>query len=101
MLPAVEARSPNHWTAREVPILFYFLKIQHDYILIHNQNTKYHIKLMAVKYGISFASHDEWLTSLVINEFLQTSDKDIDIPREMEKKKKTEENEITQVTSKD
>ena len=56
---------------------------------------------MAVKYGISFASHDEWLTSLVINEFLQTSDKDIDIPREMEKKKKTEENEITQVTSKD
>ena len=43
---------------------------------------------MAIKYGISFALHDKWLTSLVINEFLETSNKDIDIPREMKKKKK-------------
>ena len=33
-------------------------------------------------------------------EFLETSNKDTDIPRKM-KKKKPEENEITQVTSKD
>ena len=44
---------------------------------------------MAIKYGISFALHGKWLTSLVINEFLVTSNKDIGIPREM---KKTEEN---------
>ena len=55
---------------------------------------------MAIKYGISFALHDKWLPSSVIIEFLETSNKDIDVPREM-KKQKTEENEITQVTSKD
>ena len=43
---------------------------------------------MAIKYGISFALHDKWLTSLVISEFLETSNKDIDIPSEMKKKKK-------------
>ena len=26
MPPAVEAQSPNHWTAREVPVLRYFYK---------------------------------------------------------------------------
>ena len=35
----------------------------HDYILIHNQNTKHHSKLIAIKYGTSFALHDKWLTS--------------------------------------
>ena len=46
---------------------------------------------MAIKYGISFVLHDKQLTSLAINEFLETSnkDKDIAIPREMKKKKKT------------
>ena len=51
---------------------------------------------MAIKHGISFALNDKWLTSLVINEFVETSNKDIDIPREMKKKTTTtEENEIT------
>ena len=36
---------------------------------------------------------------MVINEFLKTINKDIDIPREMEKT--TQGNEITQVVSKD
>ena len=45
---------------------------------------------MAIKYDTSFTLHDKWLTSLVINEFLETSNKHIDIP-----------NEITQVTSED
>ena len=40
------------------------------------------------------------MTSSVINKFLETSNKDTDTPREMKKKKK-EQNEITQVTSKD
>ena len=39
------------------------------------------------------------MTSSVINKFLETSNKDTDTPREMKKKK--EQNEITQVTSKD
>ena len=52
---------------------------------------------MAIKYGISFALHDKWLASLLIIEFLEISNKDIDIPREMKEKK----SEITQVTSKD
>ena len=42
---------------------------------------------MAIKYGISFALHDKQLTSLAINEFLETSNKGIDIPKEIEKKK--------------
>ena len=42
---------------------------------------------MTVKYGVSFALNDKWLTPLVINEFLETSNKDIDILREMKKKK--------------
>ena len=75
----------------------FFKKIQHNNILIHNQNTKHRSKLMARIRGISFAMHDKWLTSLVINEYLETSN--TDIPREMKKKKK--ENEITQVTRKD
>ena len=66
---------------------FFFFKAQQDYILIHNQNTKHHSKLMAIKYGISFALHDKWLTSLIINEFLETSNKDIDISREWKKNK--------------
>lgn len=41
---------------------------------------------MAIK-CISFALHDNWLTSLVINEFLETS-KDIDIPQEMQNRRK-------------
>ena len=57
---------------------------------------------MTVKYGVSFALHDKWLTPLVINEFLETSNKDIDILREMKKKKpQTEGNEITPVTTMD
>ena len=43
---------------------------------------------MAIKYGISFASHDKWLTSLIINAFLETSNKDTDTPREMKKRKR-------------
>lgn len=38
---------------------------------------------------------DKWLTSLVINKFLEISNKDIDKPVEIQ------ENEITQMTSKD
>ena len=58
---------------------------------------------MAIKYGVSFILHDKWLTPLVINAFLETSNKYIDILREMKKKKnpKTEGNEITQVTTMD
>ena len=43
---------------------------------------------MAIKYNIdiSFALHDRWLTSLVINEFLETSNKDINKPREIKTK---------------
>ena len=41
---------------------------------------------MPIKY-ISFALHDIWLLSFVINEFLETSNKDIDIPMEIKKKK--------------
>ena len=41
---------------------------------------------MAIKYGVSFILHDKWLTPLVINEFLETSNKYIDILREMKKK---------------
>ena len=51
--------------------------------------------MLARKHGISFAMHGEWLTSLVINDLLETSNKDTDIPWEMKKKKTTEENEIT------
>ena len=40
---------------------------------------------MPIKY-ISFALHDIWLLSFVINEFLETSNKDIDIPMEIKKK---------------
>ena len=43
---------------------------------------------MAIKYGVSFILHDKWLTPLVINAFLETSNKYIDILREMKKKKK-------------
>ena len=79
--------------------LLFFFKTQHDYILIHNQNTKHHSKLMAIKYGVSFALHDKWLASLVINEFLETSNTDTDVPREMKQKnKKRRKDEITQVT---
>ena len=67
--------------------IFLFLKAQHVYILIHNRNTKHYSKLMAIKYGISFALYDIWLTSLVINECLETSNEDVDIPRGMGKKK--------------
>ena len=42
---------------------------------------------MAIKYGVSFILHDKWLTPLVINAFLETSNKYIDILREMKKKK--------------
>ena len=42
---------------------------------------------MAIKYGISFAFHDKQLTSLIINEFLETSHKGIDILKEMEKER--------------
>ena len=57
---------------------------------------------MAIKYGVSFILHDKWLTPLVINAFLETSNKYIDILREMKKKNpKTEGNEITQVTTMD
>ena len=77
-------------------IFFFCFITLHDYILIHNQKTKYHSKLMAIKY-ISFALYDNWLTSLVINEFLETSKKTLIFHR----KCKTEENEITQVTSKE
>lgn len=42
--------------------------------------------------------HDNWLTSLVTNEFLETSNTVVDISREMKTK---EEYEITQVTSKE
>ena len=52
---------------------------------------------MAIKYGISFAPHDECLTSLLINEFLETSRKDIEISRKM-KKKKRRRKKMTQVT---
>ena len=38
---------------------------------------------MPIKHDISFALHDEWLMSFVINEFLETSNKDIDIPKEI------------------
>ena len=78
----------------EVWWLIYFHETQHDYVLIHKQNIK-HSKL-TVEYGISFSLPDKWLT-LVINELLETNNKDIDKPRQMKKK---EENEITQVTSK-
>lgn len=40
------------------------------------------------KHGISLAMHDIWLTSLVINELLEMSNKDTHTPREMEKNKK-------------
>ena len=43
---------------------------------------------MAIKYGVSFALYDKWLASLVINEFLETSNKDTDIPREMKQTNK-------------
>ena len=49
---------------------------------------------MTVKYGVSFALHDKWLTPLVINEFLETSNKDIDILREMKKKKTPKQKEM-------
>ena len=51
---------------------------------------------MAIKY-ISFVLHNNWLTSLVINEFLEISKKTLIFHR----KCKTEENEITHVASKD
>lgn len=38
---------------------------------------------MAGKHGISCAVHDKWPTSLVINEFLETSSEDMGIPQEM------------------
>ena len=71
--------------------LVLFFKTQHDYILIYKQNIKHHSKLLTIKYSISFALHDKQLTSLAINEFLETSnkDKDIAIPREMKKKTTT------------
>lgn len=50
---------------------------------------------MAIK-CISFALHDNWLTSLVINRFLKLVKRHLIFHR----KCKTEENEITQVTSK-
>ena len=31
---------------------------------------------MAINHGISFAWHDKWVIALVINEFLETSNKD-------------------------
>ena len=83
----------------EVWWLIYFHETQHDYILIHNQNIKHYSKL-TVKYGISFSLPDKWLT-LVINELLETSNKDIDKPRWIKQKEEEEENEITRVTSKD
>ena len=49
---------------------------------------------MAVKYGISFALHDKWLTPLVINEFLESSNKDINILREMKKNKPKKQKEM-------
>lgn len=54
-----------------------------------------------LKHGISFVLHDKWLTSLIINEFLETSNRDIDIPREMKKKEKAEDYEMTHEASKD
>ena len=54
---------------------------------------------MAINHGISFAWHDKQLTSLDINEFLETSNKDIAIPRE-KKKTHNRRHEITQVTRK-
>lgn len=42
---------------------------------------------MAIKYGISFASHDKWLTSLIIHAFLETSNKNTDLPSQMKKKR--------------
>ena len=68
-------------------------------IIFEYQNTTHHSKSMAIRHGISFALHDKWLLSFIINEFLETSNKDIDIPMEI-KKKKPEENKRTQVTSK-
>lgn len=50
--------------------------------------------MLARKHGISFAMHGEWLTSLVINDLLEISNKDTDIAREMTKKI-TDENTIT------
>ena len=47
---------------------------------------------MAIKYGISFASHDKWLTSLIINAFLETSNKNTDIPSQMKKKERRKSN---------
>ena len=58
---------------------------------------------MAIKYGIWFALPHKWLTFLLINEFLETSNEDV-IYTKVNLKKKTkeeEESETTQVTSKD
>ena len=41
---------------------------------------------MPIKYGISFTLQGQWLTPLVINEFLETSNKYIDLLREVKKK---------------
>ena len=65
---------------------------------MHNQNTDHHSKLIPIKHDISFALHDKWLTYFVINEFLETSNKDIDITKELFKK--PEEDKIRQLASK-
>lgn len=35
-----------------------------------------------------FTSHDKWLTSLIIHAFLETSNKNTDIPSQMKKREK-------------
>ena len=41
-----------------------------------------------IKYDVSFALSDKWLTFSVINEFLDTSRKAFDLSREMEKERR-------------
>lgn len=56
--------------------------------LLYNQKVKHHCKMLVRKHGITFALYGKWLTSLVINDLLETRNKDTNIPREMKKKKK-------------
>lgn len=55
--------------------------------LLYNQKVKHHCKMLVRKHGISFAIYGKWLTSLVTNDLLETSNKDTNILREIEKKK--------------
>ena len=44
--------------------------------LLSSQTVKHHSKVLTRKCGISFAMYGKWLTSLVINDLLETSKKD-------------------------